>query len=108
MGLWVDDLFRGSDDGWDVKMGYLPETLVGRSRAKNAELGLQLETNDGVHHSLDVLLRKVTLRNLSALPRKIRLFFTHESERGGNTGRQPVGPVLLPGSEVLTRWRAPV
>ena len=78
MGLWVDGLFRWSDDGWYVKTGYMPETLVGRSRAKNAELGLQLETNDGVHHSLDVLLRKVTVRNLSESPRKVRLFFTHD------------------------------
>jgi oligosaccharide amylase len=78
MGVWADGQFRWSDDGWDVETGYMPETLVGRCRAKHAELGLQLETNDGVHHSLDVLLRKVTVRNLSASHRKIRLFFTHD------------------------------
>ena len=39
MGLWVDGQFRWSDDGWDVKTGYMPETLVSRSRAKNAGAG---------------------------------------------------------------------
>ena len=78
MGVWAESQFRWSDDGWDVETAYMPETLVGRCRAKHAELGLELETNDGVHHSLDVLLRKVVVRNLSASHRKIRLFFTHD------------------------------
>ncbi len=87
MGLWADGLFRWSDDGWNVKTGYMPETLVCRCRASHAELGLKLETNDGVHPSLDVLLRKVVVLNLFNSPRKVRLFFTHDFHiYGGSVG----------------------
>jgi GH15 family glucan-1,4-alpha-glucosidase len=78
MGVWADGDFRWSDDGWDVETLYMPETLVSRTLAKHAELEIQLETNDGVHHSLDVFLRKVIVRNISASHRKIRLFFADD------------------------------
>ena len=78
MGLWADGNFRWFDDGWNTKMGYMPETLVGRCRSTSLELEISLETNDCVHHSLDVFLRKVEVRNLSMRPRKIRLFFAHD------------------------------
>jgi GH15 family glucan-1,4-alpha-glucosidase len=78
MGLWADGSFRWSDKGWKIEMGYMPETLVVRCRASIPELEIALETNDCVHSSLDVLLRKVEVRNLSLRPRKIRLFFAHD------------------------------
>jgi len=78
MGLWVDGVFRWSDDGWDVQTGYMPDTLVSRCRAKHEGLQIELETNEGVHHSLDVFLKKVTVHNLSPSSRKIRIFFAQD------------------------------
>jgi GH15 family glucan-1,4-alpha-glucosidase len=78
MGLWVDGVFRWSDDGWDVQTGYMPDTLVSRCRAKHSELQIELETNEGVHHSMDAFLKKVTIRNLSPSSRKIRVFFAQD------------------------------
>ncbi|MDD1749838.1 MAG: glycoside hydrolase family 15 protein [Methanothrix sp.] len=78
MGLWVDGSFRWSDNGWNMEMGYMPETLVGRCRSRIPELEISLETNDCVHNSLDVFLRKVEVHNLSKRPRKTRLFFAHD------------------------------
>jgi GH15 family glucan-1,4-alpha-glucosidase len=51
MGLWVEGVFRWSDDGWDVETGYMPETLVSRCRAKHSGLKIELETNEGVPSS---------------------------------------------------------
>jgi glucoamylase len=53
-------------------------SLVSRSRASHAGLNIQIETNDAVHRPLDVFLRKVMISNLSKIPRKIRIFFTHD------------------------------
>jgi len=77
-GLWADGIFRWIDSGWNIEMGYMPETLVVRCRSSSPELNLALETSDCVHNSLDVFLRKVEVRNLSMQPRKIRLFFTQD------------------------------
>jgi GH15 family glucan-1,4-alpha-glucosidase len=85
MGVWVDGEFRWSDDGWDAETLYMPETLVSRTLAKHAELEIQLETNDGVHHSQDIFLRKVIVRNLSASHRKFRLFFSHDLHLYGDS-----------------------
>lgn len=78
MGVWTDGDFSWSDSGWSIDSRYMPETVVSRSRVRIPQLDLALETNDCVHNSLDVFLRKVTVRNLSALARKIRLFFAHD------------------------------
>jgi GH15 family glucan-1,4-alpha-glucosidase len=78
MGLWANDKFRWIDDGWNTKMGYMPETLVGRCRSSHPQLEISLETTDCVHNSLDVFLRKVEIHNQAKQPRKIKLFFTHD------------------------------
>lgn len=86
-GLWADGSFRWSDDGWNTEMGYMPETLVVRCRSSSSELDLALETNDCVHNSLDAILRKFIIRNLSSSRKKIRLFFAHDFHiYGDSTG----------------------
>ena len=45
---------------------YMPETLISRTLPKHPKLEIQLETNNGVHHSQDILLRKVIVRNFGS------------------------------------------
>jgi len=78
MGVWVDGRFSWLDDGWDIEIKYLPETLVSRCHARHSGLDIALETNDGVHNSQDVFLRKVIVQNAGSASRKVRLFFTHD------------------------------
>ena len=56
----------------------MPETLVSRTKARHPVLGIYLETNEGVHSSLDVYLKRLMIRNLRDSRRKIRLFFSHD------------------------------
>ena len=77
-GIWTDGSFRWSDGSWKIETEYMPETLVSRCKAVIPDLDILLVTNDGVHHSLDVFLRKVIIRNRSGSPRKIRVFFAHD------------------------------
>jgi len=78
MGIWTDNRFSWVDDGWQVEMRYLPETLVTRCTARNASLGIELEMNDTVHQFLDLFLRKVLLTNLSHSAREVRIFFCQD------------------------------
>lgn len=85
MGIWVDGKFSWlDDDGWDMEIKYLPETLVSRCHARHLGLGIALETNEGVHNSHDVFLRKVMVQNTGSSSRKVRLFFTHDFHTYGD------------------------
>jgi GH15 family glucan-1,4-alpha-glucosidase len=77
-GVWVDGKFRWVDSSWGIKMEYMPETLVSRTRASHSELGITIETNEGVHNYLDVYLKKLIIHNNEDSHRKARLFFSHD------------------------------
>ncbi len=77
-GVWVDGKFRWVDGSWGIKMEYMPETLVSRTRASHSELGITIETNEGVHNYLDVYLKKLIIHNNEDSLRKARLFFSHD------------------------------
>lgn len=78
IGIWADSRFSWLDEGWQIEMRYLPETLVTRCTARSEGLEMELEINDTVHQSLDLFLRKVWLTNLSHSTREIRIFFTQD------------------------------
>lgn len=78
LGIWTDNRFSWIDENWDIKMKYLPETLVSKCIANNEEASLQLEVNDAVHGSMDVYLRKIAINNRINRKREVRLFFSHD------------------------------
>ncbi len=78
LGIWTDNQFSWIDENWDIKMKYLPETLVSMCIANNEEAALQLEVNDAVHSFLDVYLRKIGIRNNTDRKREVRLFISHD------------------------------
>ena len=77
-GAWTENKFSWIDQNWDIKMKYLPETLVSKCIANNEESALQLEVNDAVHSFLDVYLRKIVIHNNADRKREVRLFFSHD------------------------------
>jgi GH15 family glucan-1,4-alpha-glucosidase len=78
LGIWTDRRFSWINENWEVKMKYLPETLVSQCFAGNQDEGLQLEINDAVHSFLDVYLRKVVINNIVNRKREVRLFFSND------------------------------
>ncbi len=78
LGVWTDNRFSWINENWDIKMKYLPETLVSKCTAKNEETNLQLEVNDAVHSFLDMYLRKIVIHNNRDKKREVRLFFSHD------------------------------
>jgi GH15 family glucan-1,4-alpha-glucosidase len=57
-GLCADREFQWLDNSWKRETKYMPKTLVSRSMANHPGIGIQIETNDAVHNSFDVFLRK--------------------------------------------------
>jgi GH15 family glucan-1,4-alpha-glucosidase len=91
MGIWADGEFQWLNQNWKIETKYMPETLVSRSLASHLALNIHIETNDAVHSSSDVFLRKVMVSNLANIPRKIRIFFTHDFHIYGD----PVGDTVM-------------
>ncbi len=77
-GIWVNGDFSWFGDGWNIDLRYMPETLVSRCIANHPALKIQLETNDAIHHSMDVFLRKMLIHSSSGKEQKVRVFFTHD------------------------------
>jgi oligosaccharide amylase len=75
-GIWVEGAFSWiSDKGWRRELRYVPETLVTDVRLMNEELGLEIVSNDAVDVHSNVFLRRLSIKNLAATEREIRLFF---------------------------------
>ncbi|MFQ6136271.1 MAG: glycoside hydrolase family 15 protein [Candidatus Hydrothermarchaeales archaeon] len=78
MGVWVDGSFSWIDDSWERSLRYKDESLVTDVILKNGNLDLELHINDAVHHSKNVFLRRVVIKNLTRESREVRLFFSHD------------------------------
>ena len=78
IGVWVDGQFSWLDDTWAVEIGYRPGTLTTDACASNGRLGIALRFNDTVHPDLNVFLRRITVENLHAVEREIKVFLHHD------------------------------
>ncbi len=75
-GIWVDSHFSWFDsDDWERTLTYKKEMLVSDIVGKNRSLNIELQINDTVHHTRNVYLRKVMVKNTSDHKREVRLFF---------------------------------
>ncbi len=78
-GVWVDGAFSWvSDAGWKRQLRYVTETLVTDVLLTNELLELEIISNDAVDVHTNIFLRRLSVRNLSAAPREVRLFFHHD------------------------------
>src|SRR5215470_8229849 len=77
-GVWVDGQFSWiNEDGWERRLGYLPDTLATDVSLVNKSLGIQIASNDTVASHDNVFLRKVRIDNLIDSSRTVRVFFHH-------------------------------
>ncbi len=77
-GVWADGEFEWVNNGWDISMTYMPETLTSRYKIKNPARGIELEVNDAVYHTKNIFMRKIKAANTTDRKRQIRLFFTQD------------------------------
>jgi glucoamylase len=82
-GVFVDGRFSWTND-WDKSVNYLQDTLVTDATLRNKDLQVEVNFNDAVDFVVNVLVRKVTVRNLKRdSEREIRLFFHQDFHISG-------------------------
>ncbi|HEY7956486.1 MAG TPA: glycoside hydrolase family 15 protein, partial [Polyangia bacterium] len=67
--------WMGRENGWQIERRYEPDTLITDVTCKNDALGIELHGSDCVDFHETLFLRKITVRNLRAEAREVRLFF---------------------------------
>jgi len=67
-----------TDDGWDIKLGYQPDTLATDVRLKHEALGVELRCQDVVDFHRPLMVRRIEVANLTDEPREVRLFSHHD------------------------------
>jgi GH15 family glucan-1,4-alpha-glucosidase len=84
LGFWVDGAFAWlSDDSWERRVAYRPESLVTDCRAVNERLGLKLTLQDAVYHRKNLFLRHLRVQNLRQKPIDLRVFATSDYDVDG-------------------------
>jgi len=84
-GLWIDGDFAWfSDDGWRRSIGYAHETIATDVTLEHDGLQVRVECRDAVDRDRDVMVRRITVHNLSDRPRAARLFFHYDLHIEGN------------------------
>jgi GH15 family glucan-1,4-alpha-glucosidase len=84
-GVWVDGAFSWiSEDGWERRIDYEHETLVGETHLRHAALGLQLHCRDAVDFDRNIYLKEVTVEDELGRERDVRLFQHFDAHLYGN------------------------
>jgi oligosaccharide amylase len=100
-GLWLDGEFSWLDRrSWTLSLDYVADALVTEVAATHARLPLRLAFRDAVDYEKNILIRQVTLHNLSARPLSPRLFFhadlnALENENGDTVFFDPKNASLI-------------
>ncbi len=84
-GVWADGTFSWtSDEGWDRRIEYEHETLVGDTQLHNAALGLRLRCRDAVDFDRPIYFKEVTVEDELGREREMRAFQHFDAHLFGN------------------------
>ncbi len=79
-GVWVEGIGMRwfSHPSWEIHPNYKPETLVGHSLLKNAELGIEIIAHDYVHPVRNILVRHFLITSTDGKEKNVRVYFHHD------------------------------
>ena len=81
IGIFIDGVTSWlSDDEWKMDMQSGFETMSGETKAINEKMGVELGFEDVLYNEKNIFFRQVTVKNLWAQKRQIKVFFCHEFE----------------------------
>ncbi|HWZ65984.1 MAG TPA: glycoside hydrolase family 15 protein [Patescibacteria group bacterium] len=101
IGVWTEDHFSWLDDGkWQFNFDYEDQALIGRTQARNSDLGITIELQDAVDCDFNAFIRNIHVINEFNRPREIRLFlcqvFCISNSLNGETAQYlPDEPAIL-------------
>ena len=100
-GVWLDGEFSWLNrQNWQLHLDYVTDALVTDVTATHARLPLRLSFSDTIDYEKNILIRQVTVKNLSARPLAPRLFFhadinVMENETGDTVFFDPKNACLI-------------
>ncbi len=77
-GFAADGVLAWMNEGWELDLRYLPDTLVTDVKGRHARLQLAFESHDAVDFHENLFLRKLTVRNLAKKARTVKVFLHHD------------------------------
>jgi GH15 family glucan-1,4-alpha-glucosidase len=77
-GFMADGKLAWTEQGWELSLRYLSETLVSNVHGVHKELQVSFDSNDCVDFHETLFLRRLTVRNQAAVARTIKVFFHHD------------------------------
>lgn len=103
MGVWVDGIFHWIDTSWNIDMRYSGDSLVTHVHLTKEGFPIELYINDCVDFHENVYIKKVTLKNTTADPHDVRVFFTQDFDIHGNE----IGDTAMyrPDKKVLVHYK---
>ena len=79
LGVWADGAFSWTaSEDWTRQLRYQTETLVTEVSLRCERLAIEILSNDAVDFFENVLVRRMVVKNLTDLPREVRIFFHHD------------------------------
>lgn len=86
LGLWVDGALHAIDDvPWQRTLEYLRDTLVTDVQLVNEAIGIRIRFYDAVDPDANILVRKISIKNLRNAKRDVKLFLHHDFSLYGNS-----------------------
>ena len=86
LGIWVNGHFSWlGEDRWQRKMRYGKDSTVTEVKLENFDLGIRLQMRDGVDFHENLLVRQVTVENMTDKQLDVRLFYCHDLTISGTS-----------------------
>lgn len=105
VGVWIDGQLSWTDQrGWVFDFSYPFEALVGRTVARNDQLGVILEFEDFVDSDISVFMRNIQIINTRPEKRNIKLF-TYQAFAIGDSRSNTDTAQYLPDSDGILHYR---
>lgn len=87
IGVWVDGVFRWTDDGsWQIDINFEDDALISSIQLYSSELNIRLSLQDFIDSECNALIRKITINNNAQSERDIRIFM-HQVFQISRAGR---------------------
>jgi glucoamylase len=83
-GVWVDGVCAWMGPAWEKDLRYEDNSLVTQVRLLNTAAELELHCADVVDIELNVYIKRIQVKNLTAANRQVRLFLSHDFSLSGN------------------------
>ena len=84
-GIWVDGKFSWIyEQGWERRIDYEHETLVGDTHLRHGGLRIQLHCRDAVDFDRNIYFKEVTIEDESGKERDVRIFQHFDAHLFGN------------------------